>query len=126
MSSEFAAVVCVLGIVGLFWLDRDRNAHTSRALWIPVVWVSLACSRSLTQWLQWWEPTKVMNSPESLLEGSPLDRQVYTVLLAVGLVVLVNRRRQCGRLLRANGPILLFFLYSAVSILWSDYPGVAF
>jgi len=28
--------------------------------------------------------------------------------------------------LRANGPILLFFFYTALSIVWSDYPDVAF
>src|SRR5438128_2605355 len=35
--------------------------------------------------------------------------------------------RTTGRtFLRANGPILLFFLYCSVSVLWSDYPEVAF
>jgi O-antigen ligase len=47
-------------------------------------------------------------------------------LMAVGIVVLANRRRQVGRLLRTNGPILLFFCYCALSLVWSDFPGVAF
>jgi exopolysaccharide production protein ExoQ len=123
MPPEIATVVYPLLILGLFWLDRDQKAQTSRALWIPVVWLSLAGSRSVAQWLQWGPP---MDSPERLLDGNPVDRLVDAGLLAVGLIVLVNRRRQVGRLLRANGPILLFFLYCAVSLLWSDYPGVAF
>jgi O-antigen ligase len=46
--------------------------------------------------------------------------------LVIGLFVLVKRGRQVARLLQANGPIVLFFLYCAVSLLWSDYPEVAF
>jgi len=40
--------------------------------------------------------------------------------------VLVSRGPEVGRLLRANVPILLFFLYCAVSVFWSDYPDIAF
>ena len=52
MSPAIATVVYSLLIVGLFWLDRDKKARTSVGLWIPVVWFSLACSRSVGQWLQ--------------------------------------------------------------------------
>jgi exopolysaccharide production protein ExoQ len=61
-----------------------------------------------------------------VLEGNPLDKIVYTGLLAIGLIVLATRRNQVGRILRANGPVLVFFGYCAVSLLWSDYPDVAF
>jgi exopolysaccharide production protein ExoQ len=123
MPPGIATTVYALLILGLFWLDRDRKVRTSGALWIPVIWVSIACSRSVAQWLLLSAP---LESPDQLLEGNPIDRLVYTVLMAVGLIVLFNRRRQVGRLLRANGPILLFFLYCALSLLWSDYPDVAF
>lgn len=65
-------------------------------------------------------------SPNQLLDGSPIDRAVFAALLVVGMVVLVRRSREVGALLRANLPIVLFFLYCAMSISWSDYPGVAF
>src|SRR5271157_1608041 len=123
MPPHIAAIVYALVIVGLFWLDREQNARTSTANWIPVVWISLACSRSLSQWLQLGSPIDPANQ---VLEGNPIDRLVYTGLLAVGLIVLATRKRQVGKLLRANTPILLFFLYCAVSLLWSDYPDVAF
>jgi exopolysaccharide production protein ExoQ len=123
MPPAIASIVCVLGILGLFWLDRDRKARTSTALWIPLIWLALSCSRSAAQWLQVGSGTE---QPDQLLEGSPFDRSVYTGLVALGLIVLFNRRRQAGRLLRANWPILLFFSYCLVSLFWSDYPGVAF
>lgn len=97
-------------------------ARTSAALWLPTVWFSLACSRTVAQWLQVGPPESI----DQYLEGNPVDRAVYTALLLVGIVVLLNRRTQVGMILRANWPILGFFLYCAVSFLWSDYPSVAF
>jgi exopolysaccharide production protein ExoQ len=75
------------------------------------------------QWLQLGSP---IGSADQYLEGSPTDRLVYACLVVVGLIVLVNRRGQVGRFLRANGGILFFFFYCVVSLLWSDYPEVAF
>src|SRR5713101_5199194 len=82
----------------------------------------------VTQWLvgAGLYGTGEARTPEQLLEGSPLDRYLLTGLLALGIIVLIRRGRESGIILRANGPILLFFLYCAVSVLWSDYPDVAF
>jgi len=60
------------------------------------------------------------------MDGSPLDRAVFVGLEAAALIVLSRRSRLVGKTLRANGPILLFFLYCGLSILWSDFPAVAF
>ena len=122
MSPGIATVVYALLILGLFWLDRDPKARTSAALWIPTIWLLLASSRSVSQWLQMGSR---MDSPGQLTDGSPLDRLVYTGLLALGLIVLA-RRRDVGRLLQLNRPVVLFFFYCALSLLWSDFPDVAF
>jgi len=122
MPATIAPVVYFLLIVGLFWLDRDEKVQTSKALWISVAWFSLACSRPVAQWLQ----VSAIDSPDQVLEGSPLDRLVFTGLLVVGLIVLFSRGQRIGRFLSGNAPILLFFLYCAMSLLWSDYPEVAF
>ena len=123
MPPVAAAVLFGCGILGLFWLDRDPQSRPSKALWIPVSWVLIAGSRPVSMWLQFVQPR---DSPDQYLDGSPFDRFVFTCILAVGLLVLVNRGRQVGRLLRANWPILLFFSYCALSVLWSDYSEVAF
>src|SRR5258707_2543399 len=123
MPPAIATVVYAFGIMGLFVFDRDRESRTSKALWIPVVWLLIAGSRMVSQWLEMATPT---DSPEQYLDGSPLDRIILAALLAAGVIVLLNRRREVGALLRANGPILLFFFYCATSIFWSDYPDVAF
>jgi exopolysaccharide production protein ExoQ len=123
MSPGIATLVYTLGICGLFALDRDRKARTSIALWIPVLWLLINGSRPVSVWLQ-SGPT--IDSPDKYLDGSPLDAAVFGSLLAVGLIALVGRGRQVITLLRANVPFLVFFGYCALSILWSDYPFVAF
>ena len=60
------------------------------------------------------------------LQGSPLDRFLLTGLLVAGVTVLLARSRLAGTWLRANGPIVAFFIYCAISTLWSEYPDVAF
>lgn len=123
MSPEIAIVVYGIGILGLFLLERDQSSRVSKALWIPVAWLWIIGSRPVSQWL---DMAPVTNSPDTYLDGSPLDRAVFGALLVAGLIVLFRRGREVATLLRSNWPILLFFSYCAVSAIWSDYPDVAF
>jgi O-antigen ligase len=59
------------------------------------------------------------------LDGSPLDRIFFAALLIVAICVLVHRGRRIFTFLNANLPILIYFLFCLLSILWSDFPGVA-
>src|SRR5207245_10570406 len=118
MLQGVATIIFALGILGLFRLDRDRKSRVSPALWIPIVWLSISASRMVSQWLGGVGP---LASPDVLEEGSPLDAFIFASLLAAGVVVLLGRRERAGELLRANGPLFVFFCYCAVSFLWSDY-----
>jgi exopolysaccharide production protein ExoQ len=122
-----ATIVYAFGIFGLFWLDRDYDAQTSNGLWIPVVWVWILGSREVSKWLALFgmgQEEMLSASPD--IAGNPIDRNLYSVLLILGVIVLLRRGPRVGRLLRANGLILLFFFYCAASVLWSDYPEVSF
>jgi O-antigen ligase len=123
MPPGVATVIYALGILGIFLLERDKTSRTSPALWIPVAWLSIGASRSVSEWLG---GVAILKSPDQYLDGSPLDALIFTGLLATALMVLLARGQPAGTLLRANGPLLVFFLYCAVSVLWSDYPFVAF
>jgi O-antigen ligase len=123
MAPNIAAVVYGLLIVGLFWLDRERKGRTSACLCFPVLWILIACSRSVSQWLQVGVP---IDSSDQVLEGSPLDRNVYMGLVAVGVIVLACRASRLGKLLRGNPAVVVFFLYCLISLVWSDYAEVAF
>ena len=121
MPQAVATVIYVVGILGLFYLDRDENSRMSKALWIPAVWLFLTSSRGVSLWLGMAQ----VHSQEAYVEGSPIDMAVYTSLLIAALTVVISRTERVGPLLRKNGPILLFFAFCAVSILWSDFPFVA-
>jgi len=123
MDPRIATFVVVLGVALLLALDRDREIRTSAALWIPVAWLSIAASRTVSQWLG-IQP--FLETSDELLEGSPLDALMYFALMVVGLAVLATRRERVAAFLKANGPLLFFLLYCAVSVLWSDFPFVAF
>ena len=122
MSPLVATVLCGSAILFLFVLQREPKVRTSRALWIPAIWVVLAMSRPLSEWLQ---PQPLIPTASQYVEGSPVDRIVLGVLMAAGLIVLLCRSQRVLRFLKANWPVLLFFAYCAVSCLWSDFPGVA-
>ena len=121
MPKLIATVLCALGIAALFRLDRERNAKITPALWIPTVWLFIAASRNFTDWLQMGSA----GGSADYTEGSPIDRAFLTTVLVLGVIVLLTRAKRAWLVLRMNGPILVYFGYCAVSILWSDFPDIA-
>lgn len=120
---EPATLLCIVFIAALFWLDRDSETRTSNGLWISIVYFAIECSRPVSVWLGM---APQASETSIYLEGSPIDRAAGLVLLAAGLIVIAARGRQVGRLLRKHGPIVAYFSYAAVSVLWSEYPYVTF
>src|ERR1035441_1814255 len=117
-----ASIIFAIGIAGLFFLDRGGKNRVSNALWIPTAWLFITGSRSVSQWLG--VSPAAADQASLYLEGSPVDRVVFAVLEAFALIVIINRRRRPGPILRRNWAIGLFFLYAVLSICWSDYPFV--
>src|SRR2546426_6524772 len=103
MPPPIATVVFAIGILGLFWLDRDWKARTSKARWIPGVWLWILGSRELSKWLAAFGMGPAVTwSVSAELEGRPLDRNLYAALLVFGVIVLVRRGQEVGGILRAN------------------------
>src|SRR5437773_348287 len=65
-------------------------------------------------------------SASQLTAGSPIDRQVLAILIGTGIIVLLFRGGQVTTLLRKNWPIILYFSYCLLSLLWSDFAAVGF
>jgi exopolysaccharide production protein ExoQ len=124
MSPLIYSAVYALAVLGLCYLNWDRKAHTSPALWLPVLWVCIGGSRMVSQWLDASSGKTV--DPEQYLEGNPLDRIVLTGILVLGVAILMGRYRKVLPVLKANWPIVVFFLYCLVSVSWSEFPDVAF
>jgi exopolysaccharide production protein ExoQ len=121
MAGLIASIICAIFIFALFRLDREPEVRVSKALWIPTMWLFLAASRNVSEWFHYSS-----GASDRYLEGNPLDRAVLSAILALGVIVLFSRGRRVWVLLQSNIPILLYFLYCGISILWSDFPDVSF
>lgn len=121
MPPAIAAVLCAMGVAGLLWLARERT-RTSPALWLPFIWFAIVGSRNVGEWL---ESGPRLDAGSTYLEGNALDRNVLMVLIALGLVILARRYPRVRGLVVANVPVLLYFAFCGLSILWSDYPLVS-
>jgi len=128
MGSTIACVICAIGIAGLFYLDRDKLAGNSKALWLPVIWLWIIGSRPVSTWLAIWLGIGGAASQglDAQLDGSPTDALVFMGLLAATAAVLFRRKRPAALLLRSSVPLLIYFFYCLVSCLWSPFPDVAF
>ena len=121
MNTLLATLICACGIAGLFYLDRDKTVRTSKALWLPIIWIALAGSRPVSDWLG-----VQYNGASTQLEGSPVDAAVQGVLLAAALGILILRERRTRILLAANWPVLIYFVYCLISAAWSSHPDISF
>jgi exopolysaccharide production protein ExoQ len=120
MSPRIATFVFATAILGLFALDRDRKVQTSKALWLPVVWIWIVGSRPVSTWLGFSPMTSTSG------EGSPLDAAIFAALLGIGVIVLIGRSSRTSACLKASWPVLIYFVFCLLSALWSDFPDLAF
>jgi exopolysaccharide production protein ExoQ len=111
-------------IIFLFRRDIREKPDVSGALWLPLIWLVITCSRSLSQWLNIFGLP--VGGATSLEEGSSLDAWFYFVLIIAGFCVLNRRQVRLSEVVANNGWLIVFLLYCFVSIAWSDFPFVAF
>ena len=122
MNPSLASLICVCGIAGLFFLDRDNSVQTSKAVWLPVAWLWILGSRPASFWLGISPPA----GANAQLDGSPVDAAISGALLVAAIGVLIRRGSRTRTFLAANGPILAYFGYCLISAVWSPYPDVTF
>src|SRR5271168_3894160 len=97
-----AFLICSTGIAGLFFLDRDTSTCNSKALWLPIIWLSIAGSRPISAWFGMQGDTGAILA--STLDGSPMDAATFAALMLAGVVVLFFRKDKTTALLKASGP----------------------
>jgi exopolysaccharide production protein ExoQ len=123
MPPIIASIIFTIGILGLFYLDRHEDSRLSKATWIPAIWLFFCSSRAPSLW---FGAQDSFDTAAAYAEGSPFDRNIFIILLLAALAVLLVRSGRVGPMLRNNVMILLFFLFCAASILWADFPFIAF
>lgn len=122
---NLAIFMCVVLIVTALLLEYRRNHSVSwTVLLIPLLWMIIISSRSVSQWFS--AGTLVDDFGIDLIEqGNPLDRIIYSVLMLGGIAILIKRAQLLKGTMRANRWLFALFLYSMVSIGWSDLPYVS-
>jgi O-antigen ligase len=119
------ALLVTLGFIAfLFRREIRERSNVSGALWIPLLWLLLICSRSFTQWLSIWGLH--VGGAVSAEEGSPLDACFIFAMLIAGFCVLLTRQVPFAEIVRNNSWLMIFVTYCFISILWSDFPMISF
>ena len=122
MGAQLALLLCSFGVSGLFYLNREKSVRTSIALWLPVIWLWIVGSRPISLW---FGVGYADDNLAATLDGSPVDAAVTGVLLAIGVMVLIHRRKRTTTYLTLIGPVILYFLYTLISVTWAPFFGPA-
>ena len=119
MNPSLASLVYTLGIAGLFYLDRDKTIKTSKALWLPVLYLGIIGSRPISVWLG----IAPANGSNAAMEGSPIDGAFFQILLIAAVCVLIRRANRVGKFMAVSFPlpVLIYFVFCLLSVIWSDY-----
>jgi exopolysaccharide production protein ExoQ len=119
------ATVLTLGfIIFLFRRDIREKPDVSGALWLPLIWLVIGCSRPVSEWLNIFGLP--VSGAASVEEGSPVDAWFCFALIIAGSCVLIKRQVCLSEVISNNGWLIVFLLYCFISIAWSDFPFVAF
>jgi exopolysaccharide production protein ExoQ len=120
MKPLLAATCVTIAILLLSKLDRGKTHSIPKALWIPLTWLVIGSSRPVSEWF-----SSNVQQGANYEEGTPLDRTILIILIALALYVLSGRMKRVSTILKANLPIVLFMLYCLASVIWSDFPFVS-
>jgi exopolysaccharide production protein ExoQ len=124
LPPTIASCLTVAFIIFLFRRDSQEKPNISGALWLPLIWLVIGCSRAFSAWLNIFGLP--VSGAASVEEGSPLDASFFFALIAAGIYVLNQRQVRLSEIVRNNGWLIAFLLYCFISIAWSDFPFVAF
>jgi len=123
MPPSVALVLFTGFVLWLFARERARRAVVSPAAWIAVIWITILGSRPASLW---FGIGKQGVSSGDFMEGSPVDRLIFLLLIVAGMLVLAKRRVKWRHIINSNKLLFAFFLYCGISVLWSDYSFVSF
>jgi exopolysaccharide production protein ExoQ len=124
LPPQLALFLTLAFIVFLFRRDIREKPNVSGALWLPLIWLVLGCSRSFTAWLNIFGlPVSGGASNE---EGSPVDACFTYAMAIAGLLSSVSGKSRLSEIVATNGWLIAFIAYCFISIAWSDFPFITF
>jgi O-antigen ligase len=122
MPPTVALILWLILLLALLRFDPAREPGTSLALWIPVIWMFIVGSRLPSQWFG----SQMGTVAQVLEEGNPLDRAIFSILILLAVCVLIVRGFNWGGFVSRNLALIAFVSFALASVLWSDFPYIAF
>jgi|HubBroStandDraft_6_1064221.scaffolds.fasta_scaffold06196_4 exopolysaccharide production protein ExoQ len=110
-------------LVALMLFDPAKDRRVSSALWVPIIWMFIVATRNPDQWLN-GAPLAI--SAGSMEDGNPVDRAIFLTLILLAIGILVSRAFRWDQFVARNTALTMFILFALVSVIWSDFPLVAF
>lgn len=120
MPPSLAALLTFAFLSYLLFGEASARRRSDLVHWLPVLWIVIIGSRSVSQWLAIGSPT----SPAD--ESTLLDVLCFSSLIAAAAWVLHQRPSRLAGILSNNRWVVIFFMYCLLAVVWSDYPFVAF
>lgn len=99
--------------------DIALRKGVSSAIWIPTIWVAITASRPLSTWF-------AFGGGDETLEGSPLDRLGFFVLIVAAWYTVSRRKINWSTFIPQNWPVFLFYGFLLISVIWANSPFVSF
>jgi exopolysaccharide production protein ExoQ len=121
MNPSVARALWLICLLTLLRFDPARVKGMSLALWIPLIHIFIIGSRLPSTWIGGQGI-----AAQALEEGNDLDRSIYIALILLAIVVLMMRSFKWSELLWRNLALTAFLSFALLSVVWSDYPFVAF
>jgi uncharacterized membrane protein len=122
MPPLLALLLWFILLLALLRFDPAKEPGISLALWVSVIWIFLVGSRLPSQWLG----GGMGHDAELMEEGNALDRYVQLLLILLALGALLSRSFEWGKFFVANVALTALLAFGLLSVLWSDFPFVAF
>lgn len=123
MPSQLASLLTWGFILWLFRRDIRQKPNVTGALWLPLIWLFILCSRAISEWLALFG---INVGGVSVEEGSPVDACFYFALILAGICVLARRGVSLSEIVRNNRWLMVFFIYCFLAVFWSDFMLVSF
>lgn len=122
MPATLALLLCFGFVVYLLRLERKQAPDVSHAVWIPTVWMLSCACKPLASW---FNNSQAVEGEGGVEAGSPLDRNLLTLLILAGILIIARRKLDWQSIKRNNAWLLVIYLYALVSIVWSEFPFVS-
>ena len=123
MNPYIALILVLFFILLSLKLDSKNASDNSKYLWIPIIWIILSIIKPIPFFFNVQDNTI---DATAYTEGNPLYKNIYSVLILIGIYIIYKRKVSLFHIISSNKLIFIWFLYCAFSIAWSDYPAISF